>query len=910
MVVGMSAFAETKTEGFEKATAATNYQGTVNISSENSDCGLNWEIFYGNVSTSSAIAGNNSAALRLYTSDNYGYIKTTSPIEDLSKVSFSAKAASTNGANIKINVSYSTDGSDWTNIKTSMSLTSTADKYSVDIPAGGKYFMISIASTSTKPSKSSAQLTIDNVEFINSGESGETPSTPEKTDITNTQETAYTVAQAISLTDDANSDLTKQVYVKGIVSEIVTPWSEQYKNITYNISDDGSDTGAQFQLYRCTTNGAEVGDVVIAYGTLKKHNSTYEFNSGNSIVDIQKAENPVTLTSIAISGTPTKTSYYAGDKFETAGLVVTGTYSDGTSKELTEGVEWTVDPETLTVGTTSVDVLAGIGEVVSEVFTVNGLTVTKASFETATYTFSEFTAAQNVELTDLDGFVITLSRGEGTTNPSWVSSQARIYAKGYLTVKANNAIIQSIEYDYVVNANKNNVAPTIDGVEGKSTAGTWNAESKTWTGSDSEVTFSTSGTAGNIGFTKLIIKYVPGSKTETSLTWSATEAEVTIDAKDNVFPTLTTTPADLSGVTYESSNTKVATIAEDGTVTLVAAGTTTITARFAATEDFAEASPVSYTLTVNNAPFVPTSIDADFETANIATLYSDGTTSADIATYYGTSYMVEFAKGTNANGNVPKYYDNGKAVRAYTGNTITITAADPIKNVLVNYVSSSYADDGAKTEIDGKNATITFSKGCRFTSIVVVYANPTLAIGSTGYATYYNSKVAYIMPEGCTGSIFTVAGGLKATYEAGDAVPADEALVISGTPGDKELVLTTTNKSNSAGSNDLKGTDEEQELEEYGGFYYYALSVDKEGKNVGFYWMNSTGAAFKNGAHKAYLMAAGSSANAKNFIFGETAAIKTIATATDAKIYDLTGREVKSPKAGIYVVNGVKKYIK
>ena len=110
--------------------------------------------------------------------------------------------------------------------------------------------------------------------------------------IANTQETAYTVAEAIALIE-AGNDLTTEVFVKGIVSEIVTPWSDQYSNITYNISDDGSTTSAQFQLFRCKTNGANVGDVVIAKGVMTKYNSTYEFGAGNTIVAYGENTNPL-----------------------------------------------------------------------------------------------------------------------------------------------------------------------------------------------------------------------------------------------------------------------------------------------------------------------------------------------------------------------------------------------------------------------------------------------------------------------------------------------------------------------------------------------------------------------------------------------------------------------------------------
>lgn len=83
-----------------------------------------------------------------------------------------------------------------------------------------------------------------------------------------------------------------------------------------------------------------------------------------------------TLTSIAVSGTPTKTIYTEGEFFDPSGLTVTGTYSDASTASITSGINWTITPSTsLTTGTTSVSVSATVGDVTSESYTVNGLTV-------------------------------------------------------------------------------------------------------------------------------------------------------------------------------------------------------------------------------------------------------------------------------------------------------------------------------------------------------------------------------------------------------------------------------------------------------------------------------------------------------------------------------------------------------
>ncbi|MDD7017215.1 MAG: dockerin type I repeat-containing protein, partial [Bacteroidales bacterium] len=111
--------------------------------------------------------------------------------------------------------------------------------------------------------------------------------------IANTKETAYTVEQAIALID-AGKDLATPVYVKGIVSEITTPYSTQYKNISFNVSDDGTTTVPQFEFFRNQKDAEnkyaedpniKVGATVIGYGTLTKFGQTYEFNAGNYLVE-------------------------------------------------------------------------------------------------------------------------------------------------------------------------------------------------------------------------------------------------------------------------------------------------------------------------------------------------------------------------------------------------------------------------------------------------------------------------------------------------------------------------------------------------------------------------------------------------------------------------------------------------
>lgn len=195
--------------------------------------------------------------------------------------------------------------------------------------------------------------------------------------IANTKETAYTTEEAIALIDATSDEqlAAEKVYVKGTISK-VDSYNSTYKSITYWLDDNKfevySGRGLDNADFSAKTD-IEVGAEVIIYGNITKYNTTYEFDKNNYLVSYSVAAK--TLESVAISGTPTQTTYEVGEAFNTAGLTVTAHYSDGSSKEITSGITWNVTPETLTAGVTSVSVTATVDEVTSEAFIVNGITV-------------------------------------------------------------------------------------------------------------------------------------------------------------------------------------------------------------------------------------------------------------------------------------------------------------------------------------------------------------------------------------------------------------------------------------------------------------------------------------------------------------------------------------------------------
>ena len=118
--------------------------------------------------------------------------------------------------------------------------------------------------------------------------------------IENNETTVYTVAQAREIID-AVGNTAVEVYVKGIVSKIVTAFNPTYGNISYDISDDGLKTSDQLQAYRgfsydgdwfTSADDIQVGDVVVVKGKLKLYNTTYELDEGNQLVELERSDEP------------------------------------------------------------------------------------------------------------------------------------------------------------------------------------------------------------------------------------------------------------------------------------------------------------------------------------------------------------------------------------------------------------------------------------------------------------------------------------------------------------------------------------------------------------------------------------------------------------------------------------------
>lgn len=198
-------------------------------------------------------------------------------------------------------------------------------------------------------------------------------------------------------------------------------------------------------------------------------------------------------------------------------------------------------------------------------------------------------------------------------------------------------------------------------------------------------------------------------------------------------------------------------------------------------------------------------------------------------------------------------------------------------------------------------------------------------ITEAGYATYYSSK-AYTMPKGVKG--YTITGNegtslvMNEAYAAGAVVPAKTALVVEGA-ANKYYTLVAESTELTHDDNKLHGSDEAETTYVDGtDVKYYKLSYNNEGNNLGFYWGSENGAAFTNGAHKAYLaldsetlLSQSRGFSLADLAHGVTTGINTtVKSATQSNfIYDLNGRRINSLNGaakGVYIMNGQKVLVK
>lgn len=206
----------------------------------------------------------------------------------------------------------------------------------------------------------------------------------------------------------------------------------------------------------------------------------------------------VVLSSIEITTPPTKTTYYVGDTFSSAGLVVTATYSNSSTSTVTPTA--ISSPDMSTTGTKTITVT----------YTENNVTKT-ATFDITVSVEPTPSAEDVIDLTaqgygnqqvvtsvDGENCTVTFDKGSNNNSPKYFTSGAavRCYGGNTFTVTSSSSNIISITLTFSTGEDTNAI-----------TTNTGTFSSPTWTGNASSVTFTIGGTSGHRRISKIAVTY-------------------------------------------------------------------------------------------------------------------------------------------------------------------------------------------------------------------------------------------------------------------------------------------------------------------------------------------------------------------------------------------------------------------
>lgn len=393
-------------------------------------------------------------------------------------------------------------------------------------------------------------------------------------------------------------------------------------------------------------------------------------------------------------------------------------------------------------------------------------------------------------------------------------------------------------------------------------------------------------------------------------------------------------------VTYWSSDKTIATVDGNGNVKLKSLGNATISAIFTGNDNYCY-KEVSYQLHVDRR--VP---DDEVYYEGFNKILAKG--SNDDFSYSGlvNDFDNPCSKGINIYGSYKSIFLNQGV-----GNVSSFTVG-PINSfkggdVVVSFKVGKYGKgdiQGTLTASNGKSktdslftvkskkwttysipfcdlqpsATFTFKGNEIYIDSISVRAIPksiSVSIGNAGYSTLYYGNYALEVPKDVDAYTMKVDGDNIVSshrYTAGDIIPKATGVIVMADKGAYTLNVSYQEGVVDA-DNELRGTDYKQ-LTTDGNVYYMLAPYNGE---VGFYWAAQDGAAFLNGAHKAYLaLSSEESQKAKSgytFHIGDVStninaeAVSANPDGADYDCYNIIGQKVNgSSYKGIAIKKGKK----
>ena len=278
-------------------------------------------------------------------------------------------------------------------------------------------------------------------------------------DITNTPETAYTIAEAQDLIQ-AGEGLETSVYVKGVITKI-DEVSTQYGNATYYINDSETEEG-QLQVFRgyyldgekfTDKNQILVGDEVVVYGQLTLY--------GGETPEIINSH----IYSLVTKGKPSPTFAWSAASYS----VDINDAAGASYPTLTNNSDGTVSYESSDTEVATID--AATGEITlvgagSTTITANVTATGNYSAASASYTLTVVDASALGEavafVAEKDGVYYAMAARQGSANNSMDAVPVTIWKSQVVNIEGSNLLwyvdenagtIQAVDGTYLTGDN-------------------------------------------------------------------------------------------------------------------------------------------------------------------------------------------------------------------------------------------------------------------------------------------------------------------------------------------------------------------------------------------------------------------------------------------------------------------------
>ena len=467
----------------------------------------------------------------------------------------------------------------------------------------------------------------------------------------------------ISYSGSQGKGSTQKVYV--LYSSDNTTFSQL--TLTSGTQGSAFSSGTNFQFATCSGY----------FALLFKTTAT----SGDWRIDSFKAdfyEGAVkTLSSIALSGTY-PTTFTVGDTFSHSGMVVTATYSDSSTSDVSSEASWS-SPDMSTAGNKTVTVSYG-GKSAKYSITVNA-----ATSPTLTLSSSTFTGFSG------QSFTVTATYANLTSDFAWSASGS--------------------------GTGSENITTTGDERDGTSTY------TGTLTGTGTRILTASGGDVSSLTFT------ISSTKTTVDITKSSTsiqqEGSETLAVTHNAYQ--------VDGLTWNSNNAKVA-VDSDGKVTVASDATVGSTATITATSKVDTSVSDSCTVTVTEKPlsFTWDLSKKTYTTGTDTVTWSDTVASLTNSGTNATNYL----GGDSNNRTSSRFYTGNNWVltpsSGYTITSVVMTATSTsyastfAESTFTNASASATDTTVTITPTNGSNAISAVIGGtCGFTAIEVYYSGGT-----------------------------------------------------------------------------------------------------------------------------------------------------------------------------------------